>query len=159
MLASAIAPGGPLEREGRKGGLSWIDAARFSGACQEDADGTNIGGSPEKNPGLANRGVSRGCFAGTAVPESTLAPVGGFLGPLFFFGTGFIEGVSACLVAAAGFKPVVRSGNRSQVGSIPIHSRQFGGNCVLRQADAVGRRGAVEGGMAGRFRPAALALR
>ena len=36
------------------------------------------------------------------------------------------EGVSARLVAAAGFKPVVGSAPWSQVGSIPIHSRLLG---------------------------------
>ncbi len=35
----------------------------------------------------------------------------------------FYKGVSARLVAATGFKPVVRVGDIAQVGSIPIHSR------------------------------------
>ena len=44
-------------------------------------------------------------------------------------------GVSARLVAAAGFKPVVRVGDSTQVGSIPIHSRSDLGTARPRRSE------------------------
>ncbi len=140
MLASAIA-GGPLSETDARG-LSRIDAARFGALARrmlteltsEDRL-RRIRASRTGEP--AEAVLPEPLFRGVHWRRFGVFLVRCFLGSVFswfpvFFGTGFIEGVSACLVAAAGFKPVVRSGNRSQVGSIPIHSRQFGGNCVLR---------------------------